>query len=269
MPPRPLLRCVPGFVLVLAAASCDSHPLQIGAAGHAGTGSGNGGQAGTRTAGSAGAGGANTAGTGGIGGSGGAGGSGRDDCRTDDDCPKAGCSGPGCSEMLCALGSDGFHHCLLRTAPPLSACPSGSDTTCCTSDAFCTTMALGHCIPHSYDWCGGPAPPMGNACRYDVCTGDADCTAGANGVCTLGYPRACIYGVCRTNADCTAETNGRCVLAKVGRFCGTTAVFCRYPSDPCASDADCKGVGIGFGQACIPNTGGQGASCKDVPPPPP
>ena len=283
------LQFLPGLLVVLAA-SCDSNPLANGTGGRGGTGLGSGGQAGTGTgaggtsagsggaggtstgsggAGRAGTGGANTAGAGGRGGSGGAGGTGRDDCRTDADCPKPGCSGPGCSEMLCALGPDGFHHCLLRTAPPLSACPTESDVSCCTSDAVCAAMVLGHCIPHSYYWCGGTAPPMGNACRYDACTGDADCTAGANGVCTIEYPRACIYGACRTNADCTAGPDGRCVLAKVGRFCSASGVFCRYSTDPCASDADCKGTGLGYGQACVPNAGGQGTSCKDVPPPVP
>jgi len=131
-------------------------------------------------------------------------------------------------------------------------------------------MSGGHCIPFYLGYCGGAAPLPINECRYDACTRDADCTAGAKGVCTVGYPRACLYGTCRTNQDCTSGANGRCVLAIVGgSFCQHAAVFCRYSTDPCASNADCPGRGLGFGQACVPRTDGQGTMCQDVPPPPP
>src|SRR6186713_1082489 len=133
-----------------------------GAAGTAGTGSGGGGQAGTGTAGTTG-----SAGTGGGTGGGVAGTSGRDECQSDADCPTSGCSSPPCSELLCALGNDGFHHCTPRTPPAPVVCPEAGATVCCDSDAKCTAMSGGHCIPFYLNYCGGPAPLPINECRYD------------------------------------------------------------------------------------------------------
>ena len=241
---------------------------------------GDGGQAGTGAAGTTGTAGATgNAGTGGAGGRGGGGGgtggnvagtSGHDECQSDADCPKSVCSSPPCSELLCALGNDGFHHCTPRTPPALVVCPEAGATDCCDSDAKCTAMSGGHCIPSYLGYCGGAAPLPINECRYDACTRDDDCTVRARGVCTVGYPRVCLYGACRTNQDCTSGPNGRCVLAIVGgTYCQGEAVFCRYSTDPCASNGDCPGRGLGFGQACVPRTDGQGTMCQDVPPPPP
>ena len=253
-----------GLALAVGA-GCGSKSLQ-GDGGHVGTGT-----AGTTgSAGNTGAGGGGRGGGGGGTGGGAAGTSGQDDCQSDAECPTSACSSPPCTELLCALGNDGFHHCTTRTPPALVVCPEAGATTCCSSDAQCTAMSGGRCIPFFLNYCGGPAPPQINECRYDACTRDADCTGGAKGVCSVGYPRACLYGPCRTNQDCTSGPDGHCVLAIVGgTFCQHEAVYCRYATDPCRGNADCPGRGAGFGQACVPKTDGQGTVCQDVPPPPP
>jgi hypothetical protein len=130
-------------------------------------------------------------------------------------------------------------------------------------------MPHGHCIPYSLYACVGAPPPPGNQCRYDACTSDADCTAGANGVCTARYPRRCLYSVCRTNLDCTAGPDGRCVLADVGYYCVNDVVFCRYSTDPCVANADCHLTGLRNPQACIPNANSQGTMCIEIGSPPP
>ena len=266
-----LLAALTGLAL---GAGCGSRSLH-GDGGHGGAGTGTAGASGangTGTAGTSGANGTGTAGTrGGSGAGGGAAGtSGRDECQADADCPTSGCSSPPCSELLCALGNDGFHHCTPRTPPAPVVCPEAGGAPCCASDAACTAMSGGHCIPFYLNYCGGPAPLPINECRYDACTRDADCTGGAKGVCTVGYPRVCLYGPCRTNQDCSAGPGGRCVLSAVGgSFCQHDAVFCRYSTDPCTSNAECTGRGAGFGQACLPRPDGQGTMCQDVTPPSP
>ena len=61
------------------------------------------------------------------------------------------------------------------------------------------------------------------------------------------------------------------LLAAVGTTtgCGTTAVFCRYATDPCARDADCPKETSMYGRMCVPNTNGHGTRCVDIPPPRP
>jgi hypothetical protein len=236
---------------VLAASACGARSLDSNLTGSAGT---------------TGTGGAATGGSTGAGGTAGA--TGHDDCRTDADCPAGVCSGPPCSELLCSLGADGFHHCTVRTLPAPQACSTTSSLPCCTSDAECTDAPRGHCIPYSYQYCGGPAPLPGNDCRYDACTADADCTAQPNGVCTAGTPRACIYGPCRVSADCTAGPGGLCVLDSPQRFCPYPILFCRYADDPCHSSDECPQFMSPYGAACVPNTDLQGVSCQTVPPPP-
>jgi hypothetical protein len=235
-----------------------------GATGSAGAsgGGGSGGGAGVTgfggTAGSAGV--TGSAGATGVGG----GGAGQDDCHTDGDCPAEICSVPRCSELLCALGTDGFHHCTPRTPPTLVGCPAGSATPCCQSDADCTAMSRGHCVPVGATSCGGPAMIPSDQCTYDGCASDVDCTASPNGVCTAGYPRQCVYGPCNTNAGCTAGPSGRCVLESEGSAgCAGLAVFCTYSSDPCATNSDCHTQGIGVPE-CLPNANLQGTSCQNV-----
>jgi hypothetical protein len=206
--------------------------------------------------------------TGSAGVTGAAGVAGHDDCRKDSDCPPIACLVAPCPDSLCALGGDGFHHCQVRLHPTLTACggnPTGMD--CCGSDAACTQQPHGMCVPFTTGYCGGPAPPPINECRYDQCQADGDCTAKPNGVCTTGYPRVCAYGPCRKNADCNKGPGGTCVLASVGSFCPSEAVFCRYPTDPCRQNADCKGTSP-YGQVCVPNADGQGTVCRDQSPPP-
>ena len=263
--------------LLVAASACgsvtlskdggvDSAPdVNGGSGGAAGTGgAGSGGVAGTGgvtgTGGTVGTGGAT--GTGGVTGTGGA--PGHDDCQRDSDCPTIMCIKAPCPTNVCVLSTDGYHHCRLRQVPALEMCNPNFSLPCCTSDADCTMRPHGACVPSSIDACGGPAR-IGNECRYDNCQSDADCTAMPRGVCSDGYPRSCFYGPCRQNSDCTAHPGGVCQLAVVGLYCRGDAVFCKYPSDPCQSNADCKGSLM----ACVPNDNGQGTVCKTQPPPPP
>jgi hypothetical protein len=201
--------------------------------------------------------------------SGGAGG--REECRTDVDCPlPPSCPRPPCSDSVCKLGNDGFHHCETRLHPALLSCPSPANPSipCCLADAECTKMPRGHCIPYVKAFCGSPGMTPGNVCRYDQCAADTDCTARPNGFCSGGYPRECLYGPCRTNADCIRSAGGRCVMASYKGNAGTdactnTQVFCRYSTDPCETDADCKGDAGPYGKVCMPNADLQGASCWD------
>jgi hypothetical protein len=230
----------------------------------AGTGTGGAGSGGGGAAGLSGTGGAGASGGGGAAGSG----AGSDECRTDADCPQPVCGTPPCSELLCSLGGDGLHHCVDRTLPDVPACLAGFGGPCCASDAECTAKPNGHCFADSFISCGPPPPLPTNECRYDACRSDADCVTSPNGFCTAGYPRQCLYGPCRTNADCTAHPGGRCVLDDVTTFCFPfPVVFCRYPSDPCASTSDCRADGGGL--VCLPNLDLQGESCQALGPAPP
>jgi hypothetical protein len=193
---------------------------------------------------------------------------GHDDCRSDGDCPIIQCLVAPCPDSLCLMGSDGFHHCQTRPRPALQACPAPRSPACCRGDSDCNEAPRGRCVPHSYEYCGGPPPLPGNGCRYDHCTSDADCTDMPNGFCSGGSQRTCSYGPCRTNADCNRRPGGRCVLESVHSFCDFSAAFCRYANDPCRTDADCPQTGAN-GSACLPNKDLHGASCQDRPPPPP
>jgi hypothetical protein len=232
---------------------------------------GAGGTGGTTTgAGGAGTGGGGgRAGTGGTGGgTAGAGGSnfdgGADECVVDQDCPPPPCPTLPCPETLCAMGNDGFHHCVTRVHPALTSC-SPTGPSCCMDDNECGAPR-GHCIPWTYNFCGGP-PGFGNSCKVDACTSDMDCTAQPNGFCTADYPRGCVYGPCRTKSNCNQRAGGLCVMDRV-YSCPRDVVFCRYADDPCQSDADCKPDG-GQSQMCVPRDDLQGMMCVIRPPPPP
>jgi hypothetical protein len=192
------------------------------------------------------------------------------ECRKDSDCPPIQCLVPPCDPVVCVLGDRGLHQCQLRTHPALESCnQSPTGVPCCRADSECTAQPNGHCVPHSHEYCGGPAPQPGNGCRYDTCTSDADCTAMPNGFCTASYERNCRYGPCRSNADCSRGPGGLCVLATINAgYCVRPAVFCRYSSDPCRADSDCKGASLN-GQVCNARPDGHGTVCTDRGPPPP
>jgi hypothetical protein len=244
-------------------ASLVLYAMFVGAAACGGATS-TGGDAAAGTTGAAGA-----AGTTGGAGTGGAAGAGQDECATDSDCPPIQCLVQPCPESICTPGRDGSRSCVSRAHPALETCPADVTQPCCASDAACTERPHGMCVPFSVGYCGGPAPPRINQCRYDDCQGDADCSAMPNGICVNGYPRSCVYGPCRRNADCTKGAGGTCAVAAVGGFCPHTAVYCHYASDPCRSDGDCKGGTSPFGQVCVPKADLQGTRCMDQPPPPP
>jgi hypothetical protein len=57
-------------------------------------------------------------------------------------------------------------------------------------------------------------------------------------------------------------------MQSIGRYCPSPSVFCRYATDPCVSDGDCKGDAGPFGLQCVPAVNHQGTMCQNVPPPP-
>ena len=254
----------------------------MGAAGTAGTGSGGGGQAGTGTAGSAPrgrpvllgppervepAGGAAAAAPGG----GAAGTGGRDECQSDADCPTSGCSSPPCSELLCALGNDGFHHCR-HARPPRSLCPEAGATGCCDSDGECTATSGGHCVPFYVNYCGGPAPLEIDGCRYDACTRDADCTTGARGCLHRRVPsRLPLRRVPDQRALHLGTGARRCVLATVGGiFCPGSrgGLLPLLERSRVSRRGDCPGRGLGSCPAWVPGPMAR-APLPGRPPPPP
>jgi hypothetical protein len=245
-----------------------------GAASGSGGGSGTGGRGGSPGSGGAGGRGGST-GSGGRTGGGGATGSGgataADTCRTDADCSQIVCITSPCSMNVCLLAPSGVRFCQLRSRQPVlpDSCADAPEP-CCMGDGQCGMAPDGECIPNSFDYCGGAAPPRGNSCRYGSCRSDEDCTASPNGVCTAGYPRRCLYGPCRRNTDCTARSGGTCVLDTVAASCPSPAVFCRYAGDPCVRNADCvTPPGTPYPRVCVPNMDLQGTRCVDGGPFPP
>jgi hypothetical protein len=191
---------------------------------------------------------------------------GNDECRQASECPRPPCPFPGCQTM-CALGDDGWHHCLAVVFPVSVMC-TGEPTYCCTS-ADCNSSPQGRCVPYTYQYCGGPPPPPGNQCIYDECDGDEDCRAKPNGFCATSFPHRCIYGPCATNAGCTRGAGGTCVMRRLDPSCASEVVYCRYASDSCRTNDDCKADAGPYGQVCSPNPDLQGARCIDRGPPPP
>jgi hypothetical protein len=182
-----------------------------------------------------------------------------DECSSDQDCPPIACVVAPCAESLCGRGADGFYHCTSRVHPPIDPCLV-CDPQCCMSDTACPTGQA--CISPAFflGQCGDIGTTL-NQCFSDDCKGDGDCTAGPNGVCMATFPRVCAYGACRSNADCNKAQGGICVAEVLtirggGGPCKHGYVFCRYPSDPCRTDGDCKGAK----ESCAPN-GLYGASC--------
>jgi hypothetical protein len=51
-------------------------------------------------------------------------------------------------------------------------------------------------------------------------------------------------------------------------YCPRPVVFCRYNTDPCRSDPDCRGVSLN-GMVCAPRSDLHGTMCVDRGPPPP
>ena len=229
-----------------------------GAGGVAGSG-GRSGAAGGDAGGAAGAGGASVDGSAGS-------------CMVDKDCPPPPCQTPPCPESLCAMGENG-HRCVTREHPPYAVCPTDAGD-CCTNDSQCTAAPNGYCIPYTYSipWCtmnlALPPPQPGNRCLYDLCSADSDCTAQPNGFCSPDFQRRCAYGPCSADTDCNRGPGGKCVVALVCEWASRRSAFCRYPADPCRSNADCGTSEAGTNMFCVPNTDGHGTFCKDggIPP---
>lgn len=152
----------------------------------------------------------------------------RGECDTNADCP-----GGTCVEIV----AGGYRVCL---DPPMSAtrCDRPGEDQCCTS-ASCphgTLCFLGPVHPI----CSGVVQLPANECAADECTHDSDC---APGICVaagiLAPVATCLDATCRHDGDCTAEVGGACILARDPCCALPVALVCAYPSDGCATNADC------------------------------
>jgi len=106
----------------------------------------------------------------------------------------------------------------------------------CTGDGDCTAGANGRCLL--------TPPGCGHECSYDTCASDSDCPD--NGVCacrsssTDTSANTCYAGNCRIDADC--GPGGFCSPSLVDPFpCENCwpGYFCHTPMDSCLDDADC------------------------------
>ena len=109
----------------------------------------------------------------------------------------------------------------------------------CTQDADCTAGTNGRCLPNSRLSCAGQ-------CEYDDCFSDSDCPASQPCACRASASdssaNSCLAGSnCRIDADC--GPCGFCSPTPVSPFCVCDSpAFCN-PPDPHASCGDSCGHG--------------------------
>ena len=102
--------------------------------------------------------------------------------------------------------------------PTVSQCVSGIE---CTENEQCDAQPFGRCTGYGKTGCEYNLPDVD-------CTTDADCTALANGFCTLPFPPGT---VCYPNGECR-PASGYC--------------YYRELSDPCESDEECSSLPGGY-----------------------
>ncbi len=93
-----------------------------------------------------------------------------------------------------------------------------------------------------------------NACSYQTCSSDADCTDGVNGRCQwtgVGCTTSCTYDTCTSDADCADNKPCEC------RPTGASAIAnrCETASN-CRVDSDCGPAGF-----CSPSLVGTRCTC--------
>lgn len=139
----------------------------------------------------------------------------------------------------------------------------------CCSSIDCTEGQNPKCYPGPLWYCGGAHPIAQNACVYDECASDADCTAGDVGLCIpwLAFNEQgtrCSYGDCRYDRDCDSRAGGRCM--PFFEPCNTrlSAFFCTYDDSACRTDEDCSSINGGY---CAPGTDGASSCMMFIPPP--
>ena len=103
--------------------------------------------------------------------------------------------------------------------------PEGGSS--CSTDADCTAKANGYCTMGGFD------PSCW--CNYG-CTVDADCGDGQ--ICLCGDPVGqCVTASCTTDADCGDGLLCTSYVSNPG--CGGTGFACQVPTDECAGSTDC------------------------------
>ena len=110
----------------------------------------------------------------------------------------------------------------------------------CTQDADCKSGQNGRCAPSS------PNDSLCDACSYDECFADADCSGAGPCDCrssAVAGANVCSAGNCRVDADC--GSGGYCSPSRPrcgypGVETATIGYFCRTSKDTCVEDDDCK-----------------------------
>ena len=184
-------------------------------------------------------------------------------CTVDEDCTEGECIGvPDTRDAARACQSEPelwLHAC--DTPGPMGNCCSDED---CTAGSF----GDGQCAAIGVGYCGGPAPPEGNTCRYDECSTDADCAdeytclpAGVLGSLT----RRCIQASCDSHDDCSEGAGGFCSLLYSSQTCPEITLGCTY------SDSECRraqGCDSWPDRLCVVSADGQNANCLEHQPAP-
>ena len=112
------------------------------------------------------------------------------------------------------------------TRPPGDADPNTGGT--CKTDGDCTAGKNGRCQI-------GGARVRVNACTFDACFHDADCTGGPCECSAQG--NRCLAGNCRTDGDCgKGGSCGRSNAMSCGG--GDASYFSRTPDDTCSGYDD-------------------------------
>jgi predicted small secreted protein len=162
---------------------------------------------------------------------------------------------------------DGWHTCVSepQQRTTCTAEPGGIFADECCDASECTTGEGGGCFDGLTWYCGGAAPQEHNACAYNACAQDSDCTAQPNGACV---PRGawnelgsvCVYSGCSFDADCDSRAGGQCMPFFDdcrSRFIGFS---CTYDDSACRSDIDCNGS---VPEYCVPGTDGA-TRCQEI-----
>jgi hypothetical protein len=184
----------------------------------------------------------------------------RGTCDANDDCPGTAC-------VRVPDDAEGWHTCSGFYRFEVKFCDIG--VLGCCSSLDCTEGQAPKCYPGPLWHCGGAQPVPQNACTYDECASDADCSAGEVGMCIPWlafneYSSRCSYGDCRYDSDCSTRAGGRCMPFFDPCNSRLEAFFCTYDDSGCRADADCSAISGGY---CAPGAEGASSCMQFIPPP--
>ena len=176
-----------------------------------------------------------------------------------------------CGEGTCQRVPDvpeANRYCVRAPNRFTNQCPEGGPQVkgCCDDEDCGGQDRPGYCVAFDVGYCGGPAPPQINECRYDGCLVSADCADGT--ICApAGFGgrevNHCMGATCQTDADCDARAEGECRPLGRDPSCHRPMVFvCTYADDECRSDRDCPN-----GQRCLASDRGVGGCQEFLPRP--